>query len=261
MKARNLPAGPDPTPKVPEDTAAVGRASEMQSGVQAAAFLAATRPRDEQAARDRLHETCRRPEFAEGAEYTFDRGGTEVSGASVRLAREVARCWGNLRHGVRILALTDTDVHLEGWCWDLESNTHVSVESRFMRLVERKAGRGTEWVRPNERQLRELVAKQGAVAVRNAILQVIPTDVVEGALAVCHHTLKAEAGKGSREDQLRALLASFAEYEVTPGELERFVGRVSREWTKEDVVRLRQAFRAIRDGEVAEDVLAPNMEV
>ena len=51
--------------------------------------------------------------------------------------------------------------------------------------------RRTEWTVPDERDLRELTNRRGAICVRNAILALVPPDLVEDAMATADQTLEA----------------------------------------------------------------------
>jgi hypothetical protein len=42
--------------------------------------------------------------MAETAFYSYPRGGQTVSGASIRFAEELARCWGNIEYGIKELS-------------------------------------------------------------------------------------------------------------------------------------------------------------
>lgn len=227
------------------------KATEIQAEVQAAAVLAMQRPRDEAAAWVRIQKSCKRPHFADGAEYSFPRGGSRVRGPSVKLAREMARCWGNIRHGIRVLSMSEDQVQLEGWAWDLETNTRVSSEARFSRKVQRKRGGQTVWVEPDERDLRELVNKHGAIAVRNALLQLVPPDVVDEAVGLCRKTL-ADAAEGKlaedRDAVLRRLAVAWEHYGVDTDVLGEYLGKPLEKATGEDVAELRSIFQSIRDG-------------
>lgn len=64
--------------------------------VQAAMMIARMNPRDPIAAMDRILNACARPTLAEAAVYQYSRGGSDVSGPSIRLAEAMAQSWGNM---------------------------------------------------------------------------------------------------------------------------------------------------------------------
>jgi len=130
-------------------------------------------PRDERKAWEGLLATCQRPAFAEKATYKFPRGNADVTGPSVNLAREAARVWGNIRYGVDILRDDEHSVHLRGWAWDAQTNNKTSLDASFRKLIYRKKG---GWVKPDERDLRELINRHGAFLERNCLLKLLPLD-------------------------------------------------------------------------------------
>src|SRR5690606_14405160 len=169
------------------EVGAVAATAREEAEIKAAIVLARRFPRDEIAAYTGSSEACKRPSFAEGAMYSFPRGNQIVTGPSVQLAREIARCWGNIRFGLRVVSMDDQMVHIRGYAYDAETNAYVEAEDKFSKLIFRR-GRG--WVQPDERELRELVNRRGAILVRNCILQVVPSDVVEDAQRVVQETLR-----------------------------------------------------------------------
>lgn len=69
--------------------------------VQAAMVIAKRFPRDPITAMDRILQACTRPSLAEGALYTYARGGNDITGPSIRLAEVAAQSWGNVQFGTR----------------------------------------------------------------------------------------------------------------------------------------------------------------
>ena len=65
--------------------------------VQAMMIAAKQYPRDEGRARARMQDACGLMSLAERAFYRYPRGGEQVEGPSIHLARELARCWGTSR--------------------------------------------------------------------------------------------------------------------------------------------------------------------
>ena len=64
--------------------------------VQGMMLLAKQFPRDEMQAFQKAMLACQRPEFAEKATYSYARSSETISGPSIRLAEELARCWETL---------------------------------------------------------------------------------------------------------------------------------------------------------------------
>lgn len=97
-------------------------AREVQE-VQAMMTIAKRFPRDEKAALDRIINACTRKGLADSACYQYSRGGTDITGPSIRLAEAIAQNWGNLQFGVRELEQRNGESTVEAFAWDLETNT------------------------------------------------------------------------------------------------------------------------------------------
>ena len=68
--------------------------------VQARMIIARSNPRDPILCMDLILQDCTRPSLAEGALYQYARGGSSISGPSIRLAESLARRWGNIASGI-----------------------------------------------------------------------------------------------------------------------------------------------------------------
>lgn len=239
------------------EVGAVAASAREEAEIKAAIFLARQFPRDEAAAYTKIMKSCKRPTLAENASYSFPRGGQTVTGPSVNLAREIARCWGNIRTGLRVVSMDDDTVHIRGYAYDMESNAYVEHEDKFAKLIQRRQkGGGTRWVQPDERDLRELINRRGAILVRNAILQVVPSDIVEEAEKEASRT-RIRAAKGdieqSREDAIRRLRMAFDEIGVTAEMIEEKLGHSIDVITAEEIAELRTIYTSIRDGNSRRD--------
>ena len=159
--------------------------------VQAALVIAASRPRNELRARDRLLQACQRVNLASGALYQYSRGGTAVSGPSIRLAEAAARAWGNMTYGFRELSRRTGESECEAYAWDLETNTKAVRQFSIRHRRDTKKG-GYDLT--DERDIYELMANQAQRRVRAAILEIIPGDIMEDAVAECEKTMKANVG-------------------------------------------------------------------
>lgn len=218
-----------------------------EAEMKTAIVLARSNPRNEHAAFAKIMGSCGRITFADGAVYSFPRGDKVVSGPSVHMARELARCWGNMRFGLRIVTEDTNNVHIKGYAYDLESNNYVEAEDKFQKLVQRKGG----WVKPDERDLRELINRRGAICVRNAICQIMPPDIVDDAVAAVRDTLR-KAAKGELEKDrpaaIKKMVMSFASVHVTAEMLAEKLGHGLDLVTDEELAELRTIFASIRDG-------------
>ena len=231
-------------------------AAEANMTIQAAVIMARKFPRNEDQAFEALMRSCQRPRFAEVASYSFPRGGQQVSGASIKLAREAKRLWGNIRTGLEITFDEQGDGttrdpglrRIRGWAWDLQTNTYESFEDSFLKLHQRKVrGGDTQWVVPDERDLRELTFRRGAICVRNAILALMPPDLIDDARDIAAETIEAQA-KEDPEGEKKRLIMGFSRLKVTPDMLEELIGHPLAQASPAEIANLRQVFVSIRDG-------------
>lgn len=216
--------------------------------IQAAMVVAKRFPRDEIAATDRILRACTRPTLAEQALYSYSRGGSEITGPSIRLAEACAQAWGNMRFGFREVArgvgdggVTFSDV--EAFAWDLETNVYKPLTFQVRHWRDTKKG---GYKITDERDIYELVANMAQRRVRACILATIPGDVVESAQAQCEETLNAKAD--TSPDGLKKLVAAFASFSVTQGQIEKRCQCRLEGIRAAQVVQLKKIYVSIRDG-------------
>ena len=96
--------------------------------VQAALVIAKQFPRNPIEAYDRVMNACQRPGLAQSAVYSYARGGSSISGPSIRLAEMLAQNWGNIQYGIRELSSDNGESTVEAFAWDVETNTRQTLE-------------------------------------------------------------------------------------------------------------------------------------
>ena len=220
--------------------------------MQATIMLARQFRRNESDVADGIMVSCGRREFAEQSFYAYPRGGITVTGASVNMARELARLWGNIRYGLDVIMDNDEERTIEGWAWDVETNTKVVAQDTFKKLIYRKVG---GWLKPDERDLRELTNRRGAILVRNSILQLMPKDIVETALKAAHATVAGSFRKSkpnARQKAINGILGGFEAFGVSTKQIEAYLGHELKGITNDEVADLRGVWNAIKDGESKE---------
>lgn len=153
--------------------------SRQAQEVQAAMVIAKKFPRDEVQSFNRIMRACQRKTLAEQAMYEYPRGGTKVTGPSIRLAEAMAQNWGNLDYGIIELEQKNGESQVMAYAWDLETNTRQTKIFSVPHIRSTKKGNVTL---TDPRDIYELVANQGARRVRACILGVIPGDVIDSAL-------------------------------------------------------------------------------
>lgn len=247
------------------DVGAVGVAATAQATVQAELTVALARPRDEVVAWTMLEKSCQRPRFASMATFSFPRGGKTVSGPSVVMAREIARCWGRLNSGIDVIAEDETHMTVQGWAWDLQTVRRVVYTQRVKKTqqrVNRQTGE-TTWVEVDERDKMELAFRVGAKLERNAILRLVPQDVIDDALDLCRQTeTRSSAGdiEQNRDQVLRATASSFSKYGVTRKMIEAWLGHDMETVNEEELQKLREIFRGLKEGELTASEAFPEKQ-
>jgi hypothetical protein len=211
--------------------------------VQAAMMLARANPRDERKAMDRILMSCARPSLAEQAVYQYARGGTDVSGPSIRLAEAIAQAWGNLQYGVRELSRDHENATVQAYAWDLETGTRREVTFQVPLIRSTKKG---SYRLEDPRDIYETVANQGARRVRACILALIPGDVVDAAVEQCEATMKAKADVSP--ESIRKMVEAFAAVGVTREQIELRIQRRLDSVTPAQVVQLKKIYASLRDG-------------
>jgi hypothetical protein len=232
------------------ELAQVGAAASAQHEIQSAIIIARKFPRNEAVVFQKLMLACARPSFAEDARYSFPRGETDVTGPSVNLAREAARVWGNIRYGLYVVRDDDETRLIRGWAWDVETNTKVEMEDDFKKLIQRKVkGKPGEtvWLVPDERDLRELTNRRGAILLRNCLLQVMPKDLVEDALFTCGKTLEQAAG-ANPDGERKRLLVDFGAMNISVEQIEQKLGHPFAQCSPKEIAELRGICKSIQDG-------------
>ena len=211
--------------------------------VQGAIILAKKFPRNQIEAMDRIATACQRPGLAEQAVYEYARGGSAISGPSIRLAEAIAQNWGNIQFGVKELEQRNNESTVEAFCWDMETN--VRQVKTFQVKHERHTKKGS-YKLEDPRDIYELTANQGARRLRACILGIIPGDVIDSAVSQCEETLKAKAD--TSPEALKKLVERFAEFKVSKEQVEKRIQRRLDTITAAQLVQLRKIYNSMKDG-------------
>lgn len=227
--------------------------------VQAAVIVAQQVPRSLSIAVGEMREACRQPGLAARAFYKYPRGGQTVSGASVHLARELARCFGNMQYGIAELRRDDVGHYseMQAWAWDVEKNTR---SAQTFVVPHKRDKKGGPEVLTDLRDVYENNANQGSRRVREAIFSILPTWYVEEAKDLCMATL-ADGGGKSLAQQIADAIKTFDGIGVNAARLEAKIGEPQGKWSPFDVAQLRVSFASIRQGTVSADEEIPPVRV
>lgn len=220
----------------------VAQSREMAEAISAVQMAKAF-PRDVVVARDRILNACTRPKLAEVACYTYVRGGTEVTGPSIRLAEMLAQNWGNIGFGIRELEQRNGESTCEAFAWDMETNTRQTKVFQVPHIRYTRQG-----AKPltDPRDIYELIANNGARRLRACILGVIPGDIVDEAVNACDTTLKTKFEV--TPDRIKALTEKFAELGVTTGDIEARIQCHLDAMKPAQLAQLGKIYNSLKDG-------------
>ena len=220
-------------------------ASRAIAEAQGKLVIAKRFPRDEVQAYNRVAQACQRKGIAEKAFYSYNRGGGTVSGPTIRFAEELARCWGNIDYGIKELSQDDGKSEMQAYAWDLETNAQ-SVQN-FTNPHIREVG-GKAKILTSQRDIYEINANMGARRLRSRILAILPTDLVDMAIAECKKTL---AGNNSEPliDRVKKMIVTFGKIGVTQEQIEKRLGRKVDTMTIDDFTDYIGIYNAIKQGE------------
>jgi len=238
-----------PTASQNEETGLMG-ATEARAvaEVQSAYIIAKKFPRNQHESYMAILDSCKRPFLAEHAMYAYPRGGSLVTGPSIRLAEVLAQSWGNLDIGVREISQSNGVSIAEAYAIDLQTNTRVVKIFHVPHVRDTKKGRQKL---TDARDIYEMVANQGSRRLRACILGIIPGDVVEAAVNQCKKTL--ETGEVPLADRVRMMVAKFDELGVKVEHLEKRLGHNLAAIIPQEIVTLQGIFKSIKDGFAARE--------
>jgi hypothetical protein len=212
--------------------------------VQSALVVAHQFPRDRRRAMDDILQECTRPELAAEATYEYVRGGSKVTGPSIRLAETVAQCWGNIETGVKEISRHGDVSECMAYAWDLQTNVREVRTFTVRHWRDKKDGGGYRLT--DERDIYELVANYGARRKRACIIAIVAGDVWTAATAQCEVTNNVHLEV--TPELLAGMVQRFGELGVTKAQLEKHVQRRLETIPPAMAMHLRKVYNSINDG-------------
>lgn len=226
-----------------QDVTAQGVVAREVQEVQAALVIGKQFPRDQKRAMDNILMACARPTLAESALYTYSKGGSEVTGPSIRLAECLAQNWGNIQFGIVEIDQTGGESTVQAFAWDVETNVRQVKTFRVPHVRFTKKG---SYKLEDPRDIYENVANQGARRLRACILGVIPTDVVEEATKQCEATLSNHSQV--TPDRISKMVKAFADLGVVKEQIEKRIQRRIDTIQPAQMAQLTKVYNSLRDG-------------
>jgi hypothetical protein len=187
-------------------------------------------------------------ETASTCSYSLPRGGKVITGPTVHLAKILAQNWGNLRIEAKVVSIEKTTLTSQAIAFDLENNLAIKVEVK--RSIMTKNGR------MNDDMITVTGNAANAIAMRNAILNVIPRGIVD---KVYNEAKNKITGNLSDDTKLAAKRKKVFDgfnttYNLTEQEVLVVIGKAAIEHvTQDDLVVLIGIGQAIKDGDANVD--------
>ena len=244
------------------DPAAVAAAETAKARIQSAYIMAMQRPRNEDQARVRILEACKRPAFAARVEFSKPIAGRQIKGPSIRFAELALREWSNIISDVQVVHEDEKIRRVKITAIDLETNASFSKEVQVSKTVERRKADDREVVtervntngdkvyivRATDEEIDNKVSAAISKALRNEGLRLIPSDIVDEALDTARATLRNQDARDPAAAK-KQILDAFAELGIRPRDLEAYLGHKTDVLTPAELQDLRGIYRAIKDGE------------
>lgn len=229
--------------------------SRAVAEVQGAITVAKTFPRSDIAAQEKMRDSCKQLALAERAFFKFPRAGQTITGPSVHLARELARCWGNVQYGVIELHRDDDRglSEMQAFAWDVESNMRAT--STFMVPHKKDKRTGVEKI-TDMRDIYENNANNAARRLREMIFSVLPPWFTEEAKNLCRATVENGGGK-PLSTRVTDAISFFRSLGVSEDRLVERVGKPTSKWDVHDVSDLSVIGKSIKDREITKDDAFP----
>lgn len=245
------------------ETAAAAVAARQKAMVEASYIIAMKRPRDWETVRQRVLLDCKRPAFAKVAKWSRQFGGEDKSGPSIRFVEAALRSMGNIAVDVTAIYEDERKRIVRVYVCDLENNMPYSQEIVVDKSVERSSDKGRIVLgeRLNAKGYKvfivqatddELLSKQNQLAskARRSIgLQLIPGDITANAMRLVDETVAKEVADDPDKTK-RNIIDSFCEIGVSTVDLQGYVGHTLDRVTPAELVKLRQIYTAVSEGDV-----------
>jgi len=186
-------------------------------------------------------------ETAQTCTYSLPRGGKTITGATIHLAKILAQNWGNLRIEAKVIDISQKQITSQAIAFDLENNLAIKVEVK--RSITDRNGK-----RFNDDMITVSGNASNAIAMRNAILSVIPKAVVD---KVYKEAIRKITGDISDNTKLmakrKAVMDGFKDvYGVSETEVLKVIGKASIDHIGADELTVLIGLaQAIKDGDTS----------
>lgn len=187
-------------------------------------------------------------ETAKTCTYSVPRGGKAITGPSVHLAKILAQVWGNLRVEAKVVDIDQKQVTSEAVCFDLENN--LAIKTQVKRSIMGRTGRFSD----------DMITVTGnaanSIALRNAVLSVIPRAVVDKVYNAARQTITGDISDDTKLIAKRKQVVDALKdtYNVKEEEILKAIGKAAiQHITADDLITLIGIGTAIKDGDTTVD--------
>lgn len=187
-------------------------------------------------------------ETASTCTYSLPRAGKPITGPTVHLAKILAQNWGNLRCEAKVVEIGTKQITSQAIAFDLENNLAIKVEVK--RSIMSKTGRF------NDDMITVTGNAANAIALRNAILSVIPKAIVDKVYNEAKHTITGDLSDNTKliAKRKKVMDGFIQTYGINEKEVLNAIGKVAIEHiTQDDLVVLIGIGQAIKDGDTTID--------
>jgi len=183
-------------------------------------------------------------ETASTCTYSVPRGGKAITGPSVHLAKILAQVWGNMRVEAKVISVEGKTLTSQAIAFDLENNLAIKVEVK--RSIMTKTGR------MNDDMIVVTGNAANSIALRNAVLSVIPKAVVDKIYNEAKKTITGDISDATKFLKRRKQVFDGLKdtYGVSEAEVLSSVGKAAIDHiTGDDLVVIIGIGQAIKDGD------------
>ncbi len=243
-----LTLNPFEAQRAPEMAGARAQQARESTEVLALLYGARQNPRDPIKACDRIRNAFTRVGLAEESQYSYQRGGTDIAGPSIRAAEAIRLDWGNMATGWRVVSRwTDADgvgvSEVEAFAVDFETTNREAITFPVRHWRDTRQG---GYKLTDERDIYEICANQAQRRKRACILALIPSDVTAMAMDQASATLRAKAD--TSQEAMTKMVEAFAPFGITRDHIETRIQRRLDAITAAQVVQLKRIYASLRDG-------------
>lgn len=223
--------------------------------VQGQILIAKRFPRDVDVSLQKIERACSRTRLASLAVYQYQRGGTDITGPSIRLAEAVASSWGNVKYGFDVVESNELTNKVRAYAYDMESNVQAE---RIFSVSNFRFTKSGQYKMTDPRDIYENIANNASRRIRACILEIIPADVIEYAMECCDRTISQDIE--ITPDSLDKLCAAFAEFGVTKIQIEAKIQRNLSSIGTAQYIQMRKIYASLKDGIAKAEECFPSLE-